>query len=171
MSEQNHLTNAILECERIVFVCSGNIIRSAFADVYSHHRGIPDKSKIKNPKKISSLGTTYFNSSIHENTETALKDQGIPETDIRNFIPTHISRGTELKDGKTVFFGMKYGHLEDLEKMVGNVRGRAFLLTELIPDEFKKCPEIRDPYFEGGWEETYELIKRCVDQLVLILNQ
>ncbi len=58
--------------EKIYFVCSGNIIRSAFAELYLKQL-LVDKSD----PKIGSFGTTYHNTRIHYKAHEYLSDLGI----------------------------------------------------------------------------------------------
>ena len=69
--------------EKIYFVCSGNIIRSALAELYLDHL-LDDRSNVS----IRSFGTTYYNTRIHYKTQEYLSNIGISTN---QFVPTLLS--------------------------------------------------------------------------------
>ncbi|MHA2027827.1 MAG: arsenate reductase/protein-tyrosine-phosphatase family protein [Candidatus Kariarchaeaceae archaeon] len=146
------LQSDIIKSENIVFVCSGNIIRSAFAEILA-------KSFIVN-KNISSLGTDYHNSRILNETKNALLARNIPLENIIGFRPTNIV-DFKIKDlQKTIFFGMTAIHLKKIKSyFVDEIN--VYLLSEII-DENK---EISDPYFTNNYDQVFSKIEQCINQL------
>ncbi|MHA2168747.1 MAG: arsenate reductase/protein-tyrosine-phosphatase family protein [Candidatus Kariarchaeaceae archaeon] len=146
------LEDSLKEAKEIIFLCSGNIIRSAFAHIYGVNKGFK--------QKIHSAGTKYWNTKIFDKTKLKLIEMGITEVEIDNFHPTHISETPFDKLNNPIYFGMKSEHLKDLDKYDIPYTKR-FLLTEIIGKE----TDIQDPYFEGSFEDVFSLIKLCVDTL------
>ena len=135
-----------------LFLCSGNIIRSAFAELYATHLGWN--------LSVRSAGTTYSNTQIHPKARAALLQRGVSAGSIDRFRPQLLSDLTpEVREGEWIF-AMKREHLA-LAKEQG-ARGPVFLLTSAIGQQ----NEIADPYFEGGWEEVFDSIAHCVEALV-----
>ncbi len=152
---QPHLAGA----SEVVFLCSGNMVRSAFADLYARYLGIP--------RAVRSLATTYRNGAIFPVTAAALRERGVPEDWIRAFRPTHLDDvWPELDVERSVLFGMRHHHLARLSARPG-AADRSFLLMEVLGlDE-----EIADPVEEGAdFERTFELVERCVEELVARLR-
>lgn len=145
------------ECDLILFLCSGNIIRSAFADLYARHICIE--------KNILSAGTTYFNSRISPEAEEELVSLGVNSNTITKFSPTHISNLDLTNFSKIIVFGMKRPHLSDFDLFPEKVIGK-YLLSEIRGTK----EEIADPYFEGGYSSVFNQIKNLIDELKLILS-
>ena len=149
------LQKQLLYAEEIVFVCSGNIIRSAFAHLYAENIGIS--------KTIRSLGTVYKNSKIHSNTRSELAKLGVSTKLMNDFHPTHIDDFI-ISGCHAVFFCMTNEHLQQLENYaIKNV----FLLSEILNQK----EEIGDPFFLGRFQETFMNIKNCLDKLQLALHE
>lgn len=151
------LKNNLKKSDLILFLCSGNIIRSAFADLYARHICIE--------KNILSAGTTYFNSRITKEAKSKLISLGVDNNIISEFSPTHISNLELSNYSKIVVFGMKRAHLSDFDLFPEKVIAK-YLLSEIQGTK----EEITDPYFEGGYGSVFKLIKNYVDELKLILS-
>lgn len=149
---------AVLERARaVVFVCSGNMVRSAFAELWARELGLS--------LPVASLATTFRNDRLLDRTERALRERGVAAERIAAFRPTHIDDlcapwKERLAAGDTLVLGMAPEHLSALA-----ARGvRARLLEEL-----RGAPvPIADPVLEGAcFEDTFERIAACVALLVL----
>lgn len=139
--------------EKIYFVCSGNIIRSAFAELYLKHL-LGDQSKLI----IASFGTTYHNTRIHNKAQEYLSEIGISSD---NFTPTHIS---EISlDGKVIVFGMTKDHLHSLKNQWQD-HSNLYLLSEISSDII----EIEDPYFSNNQELAF---KKAFEQIVTYVDR
>ncbi len=148
----------IIEAKEIVFVFSGNIIRSAFAELLA-------KSQI-NSINFSSFGTEYFNNNILYETRVALLSKGISQKRVDNFKPTHITQIKEYDLNTTLFFAMTNKHLKDINNFFGN-KVKANLLLNLIDEDV----EVEDPYFTGNFEKVFTKIEECIYQLEKYLNE
>lgn len=160
----SELEKAIKEAQTVIFLCSGNIIRSAFADIYSRHMCIERV-------RVLSAGTTYRNSSLHENTYAALSVRGVAKALLDNFAPTYlpdmdlVSEEPNLGATPYLIFGMTDDHVSFVRKNIPSLSYQTFLLKELIGQK----TNIGDPYFEGNWDEAFNDISTCVTVLCKML--
>jgi len=146
----------IHQSNRIVFVCSGNIIRSAFAELYLKH-----VIKARFNLSISSLGTDYHNSQILKLTRSVLINKGVDPREIDKFRPTHISDFSVDKVDDFIFFSMTYHHQSQLESYLGR-KIKSYLLSNLLEED----TEIEDPYFTENFDQVFDKIEECINQLV-----
>ncbi len=136
----------------IVFLCSGNVVRSAFAELYARHLGCP--------RPVCSAATHYRNTRIYAATAQALLHRGVEVATIRAFRPTHLDELRCRLPRRPLFFAMKLAHLEALPV---ELEERAFLLSEVLGSP----EEIADPVEEGAdFERVLRQITRCVEALV-----
>jgi len=148
------LEEALEQAEGILFLCSGNMVRSAFAELYALDRGLP--------LPVRSAGTAYRNDALFPPTREALIERGVDEVHLAGFRPTHIEDMLDEVGSNTVTFGMTHDHLAALEHRP-DLAERAFLLPELIGQDV----EIGDPVMgSSGFEETFNTITRCIDDLL-----
>lgn len=97
------------------FVCSGNMVRSAFAELLARHLGCP--------LPVDSCATTYRNPAVHPETRAALLRAGVDAAACDRFRPRHVDDLPE--DGvPRLVLGMTGEHL-------AAYRAR-HLLTELL---------------------------------------
>jgi len=144
------LSGLLARAPEVVFVCSGNVVRSAFAHLYAVHLGLP--------RRVRSLATRYRNPALFAETRAALLARGVPEAALLSFRPTHVDAGLRTVDPEAVLFGMRRHHLAAL----GEHRARAFLLPAVLG----RAEEIADPVEEGAdFTETFGVIAQCVEEL------
>ncbi|MHA2501582.1 MAG: arsenate-mycothiol transferase ArsC [Candidatus Kariarchaeaceae archaeon] len=139
----------------IYFVCSGNIIRSSFAELLARHRGLTN---------VASYGTTYHNSAIHTRSNDELLRLGVSTDLIRDFHPRHISDLSGFVD-RDLHVVMTQDHKDQLE-MRGIPPDQIVLITEFI----NRNDDVADPYFSGNYTEAYSTISQAVDQIITILS-
>ena len=140
----------------LVFVCSGNMVRSAFAELYARHLGLR--------VPVASVATTYRNDGLYRETLEALLARGVAEGPLRAFRPTHVEDLTGVWADRvagaegTVVLGMTRSHLAALPD-----GARAWLLEEVLGSR----EEIPDPVLEGAsFERTFDRVAACVEELV-----
>jgi len=152
------LERCLADARGVLFLCSGNMVRSAFADLYARHLGCP--------LPVSSAATRFRNDHMLRETALALQARGVPLAGIRDFRPRHIVDVAGQLDGATLVLAMSHMHLMALESWPG-LRRRAFLLGCMLGEE----SEIADPVLEGAdFRQTFERIACCVDELVSRLH-
>ncbi|MCE7734496.1 MAG: hypothetical protein GPJ54_06440 [Candidatus Heimdallarchaeota archaeon] len=149
------LLRDIHQSNQIVFVCSGNIIRSAFAELYTRH-----VLGTKANKSIRSLGTDYHNTNILDLTRKVLIEKEISPEKINNFHPTHISEFKVDRIDDLIFFSMTNHHQSQLENYFGK-EIKSYLLPNILDEDL----EIEDPYFTNNYERVFLKIEECVNQL------
>ena len=135
----------------VLFLCSGNMIRSAFAELYARHLGIA--------VPVRSAGTTYSNPRLHPETRRALLARGVEARLLDSFRPRLLSELLPPPAEAEVVVGMTRAHLA--QAMDQGAPGPRVRLTELVGLE----GEIADPYFEGGFEGVFEVLATCVQVL------
>lgn len=142
----------------LLFVCTGNMVRSPFAELYARHLGCP--------LPVSSAATYYRNAEIFPVTTFALLARGVPREIITQFRPRHLDDfDSPLNDG-IVAFGMTHMHLQALADR-GIPENRIFLLTEVLG----RTDEIRDPVLDDAdFDPVFDTIAECVEALILGLR-
>lgn len=148
----------IIEAKEIVFVCSGNIIRSAFAELLANNR--------IHTIYFSSFGTEYFNNKISHEAKTALMSKGVSQEVVNNFKPIHMTQIRDYDLKTTIFFVMTNRHLKQINKYFGN-RVKGNLIRNLIDEN----EEVEDPYFTKNFEKVFAKIEECIYQLETYLNE
>lgn len=142
----------------ILFVCTGNMVRSPFAELYARHLGCP--------LPVSSAATIYRNAEIFPVTGFALLARGVPREIITQFRPRHLDDLDFPLDDGTVAFGMTHSHLQSLADR-GIPENRIFLLSEVLG----RTDEIRDPVLDDAdFDPVFETIAECVETLILGLR-
>lgn len=151
------MPRALIDASGILFLCSGNMVRSAFAELYAQKAGLD--------LPVCSRATVYRNTKMFPVAARALRERGVPPEPIRAFRPTHLDDGGRI-DPSDVAFGMTRAHLAALGDRLPC--DRTFLLMEVVGSE----DEIADPVEEGAdFERTFELVARCVDRLVDLVRR
>lgn len=132
---------------RVLFLCSGNMIRSAFAELLARHLGCA--------RAVASAATTYRNHGLHPIARRALLARGLDRAPLDAFRSRHVDELPPVAPD-TLVLGMTHEHLAAW-------RGRGpegFLLTALEG----RADEIEDPLFTGR-DEVLDDVARCVEVL------
>ncbi len=148
---------------KISFVCTGNIIRSAYAEYlakkYFHS---------KNDKKVlfDSGACFHQNSYIHSLPKRLLLQEGYSEELVIAHKPRWIENYPDNFNKTTLFVAMTQRHMDYLDE---NFPGKGFLIKEIV--EGKK-EEVLDPYYypEKG-EEIMKELKELVIKFCKILEE
>jgi len=148
-----HPSRSLDGARRIVFVCSGNMVRSAFAELYARHIGFP--------REVASIATTFRNDALYPETFRALRERGLAEDVLRGFRPTHVDDARHLCGPDTLLFAMTRAHLRALRGSPAS-GCPALLLLEVLG----RTGEIADPVLEGAdFGETFRTLEHCVEAL------
>jgi len=147
------LTRALTEADGILFLCSGNMVRSTFAELYARHLGLA--------LPLASAATRFRNRGMYPETRAALRARGVAERELAAFRSRHLDELVEPFARRTLVLGMRSEHLRAAEG-AGAGRGRGFLLGEfLAPGE-----ELPDPVLEGAdFEATFARLATAVERL------
>ncbi|MET3683137.1 protein-tyrosine phosphatase [Alkalibacillus flavidus] len=145
---------------KVLFVCLGNICRSpmaeaVFADMVSR-KGLDDQFV------VDSAGTSdyHIGESPHEGTITQLK---------QHHINSNGMVGRQIKSDDYKYFDyimvMDEKNLRDvISRQTGDHQPVIKKLLDYLPEE--DVSDVPDPYFEGGFDYTYDLVKRACKHLL-----
>jgi protein-tyrosine-phosphatase len=137
----------------LLFLCSANMVRSAFAELYARHVGIR--------LPLSSAATVYHRGSLLAGTAEALVERGVPPDELAAFRHAHIDELLDGLDERVVVLGMTRRHLEPLGARP-EILARAHLLAESLGE----AEEIPDPVHDGvDFATTFARIAECVEAL------
>ncbi|MFX0152805.1 MAG: hypothetical protein ACFFAJ_18635, partial [Candidatus Hodarchaeota archaeon] len=142
----------------ILFICSGNIIRSPYAHLLFEHL-IEDDRKLKNKLSVESGGVTYRNYSISSESRNELLKEGVSSDRINEFHPRFYSDNPDMFQKADLVLIMSKGHLRKIPTVYHE---KTFLLLEFTDGISKSVP---DPYFNPPFSYAYNLIKTSVIQL------
>lgn len=143
-------TDDLSPVRRVLFLCSGNIMRSAFAELFARDRGFP--------LPVESGATVYRNDVIHPATVRALARRGIGGEAVRRFRPRHldvIARGLEHPE-EVLVLAMTRDHALSASAVCPRVRLLAGVEggSEEVPDP------IDHPDPEPVFARVAELVER-----------
>lgn len=145
----------------MLFICSGNIIRSPYAEILFEKMLI--EANLETRFIVSSGGVTYRNSRISTMSYNELLKEGISSSRIRSFYPRHIDDHTHLFSNADIILVMSGDHLSRLSRF----KEKSYLLTEFagLPPE-----DVPDPYFESTPEIAYNMIKMSLQAMIKCLK-
>jgi protein-tyrosine phosphatase len=147
---------------RVLFVCLGNICRSPMAEAVFMHlvreAGLQDRIEADS----AGTGSWHIDSAPHPGTMGMLAEHGIE----------YEGQGRQIRPGDLNEFD--YIVTMDDENL-RNVRrfgkGRAHVAPLMDYAPHLKRREVPDPYFGGGFEETYELVRAGAEGLLQAIRQ
>ncbi|MHA1379922.1 MAG: arsenate reductase/protein-tyrosine-phosphatase family protein [Candidatus Helarchaeota archaeon] len=145
----------------ILFVCSGNIIRSAYSEILLE-KMLQDKYG-KTNIVTESGALVYNNDSIHFKTKRALLEKGVPKERIKRHKPKHIDYYREMFNKADIIFGYSNSHIEELK----DFEDKSFLIWDFAFGEKK---EIADAWFTGQFEESFAQIDQCLEKILEIFK-
>ncbi|MHA1298749.1 MAG: arsenate reductase/protein-tyrosine-phosphatase family protein [Candidatus Helarchaeota archaeon] len=146
----------------ILFVCSGNIIRSAYSEIL-FEKMLQDKYGKTNIIPESGA-LVYHNDSIHFKTKRALIEKGVPKERIKKHKPRHIANNREMFENADLILVYSTGHLQDAREFAD----KTFMIWEFAFGEKK---EIADAWFTGTFEESFAEIDQCLDKILEIFEK
>ena len=149
---------------RILFICSGNIMRSAYAEMIFEKML---KDKFGDTKIISESGAViYVNDSIAYQTKKILLEQGVSKERIKQFHPRHINYYREAFDNADLILVMTHEHLHKLN--AENLKDKTFMLTDFA---FNEKRDIADPFFAGNIQNSFDQVKEALEEIIRIFEK
>ncbi len=135
---------------KVLFVCMGNICRSPMAEAVFRHLVI--EAGLADQFEIDSAGTLGFHagSRPHPGTQKVLRERGVPLGD-------HCARevlASDLDDYDYVLV-MDRENLADLRALAPRSR-KPQLFLDYAPHQPQR--EVPDPYYNGAFAATYDLV-------------
>jgi len=148
--------------KNILYLCSGNVCRSAFAEYYAKWlKNTSYKDKLRDVN-FDSAGIRHYFESPHKSTVRYLNSKGIS---IDGFFPKDITEELIDKQDLILAFEEKY-HIRKLKRKFKNIENldkKVFLLLEYAGET--ENLEIKDPFYleENEYNET---LKRIEDGII-----
>lgn len=154
--ESNHFT--------IIFICSGNIIRSPYAHLLFKHL-IQEDVELKKKIRVYSGGVTYRNYSISIEARDILLKEGVPSEKIAEFKPRYFFDYPNMFQEIDLVLVMEKNHIRRIPR---NIKDQTFLLLEFTRGITDNVP---DPYFNPPFERSFKIIKEALIQLREFLKE
>ena len=149
---------------KVLFVCLGNICRSPMAQIVFENM-VKDLG-LEHEFEIDSAGTEGYNemcqAGIHRGTKEILRQKGVPFTE-------HYSRKIRPRDYDyyDYIIAMDSENIEDIQSIVGYDRDHKI---KRLLDYTNKPRNIRDPWYTGDFEETYDDVVEGCEAFLKSLN-
>ncbi len=144
------LIQALESARTVRFLCSGNIVRSAFCELMGRQRGLP--------WTLDSAGTRFHNRRLYPETREALLERGLAPEVLDDFTPRHLDDLDDPPEGMVVL-GMAEEHLAFWRDRWSTP---AFRIAALLDE----TAHVADPVLEGAsFPATFERLERCLDAM------
>lgn len=142
---------------KVMFVCHGNICRSAMAEMIA--RSLVDKMGLSDKIEISSSGTSSEEegNDIYPPAKRVLKEHCVPLL----FHRAHRITDKEW-DEADVVFSMDNYNLENLKRRFKDISKASLLL---------KNKEIEDPWYTGDFEGVYQSLIEGITSFLSIVSK
>lgn len=149
---------------KVLFVCLGNICRSPMAQIVFEN--MVEEAGLESEFEIDSAGTEGYNemchAGIHSGTKEILRKKGISFSE-------HYSRKIRKKDYDyyDYIIAMDMENIEDIEYIVGpDKEGK---ISRLL-DYTSNPRNIKDPWYTGNFDETYDDVLEGCEAFLKSLN-
>ncbi|WP_322497148.1 low molecular weight protein-tyrosine-phosphatase [Chloroflexus sp.] len=149
---------------RVLFVCMGNICRSPMAEAIFRHlveqAGLSDRFEIDS----ASTGGWHVGEPPHPGTQRVLARHNISTAGMR----ARQVRSADI-DQFDYILVMDRENLADLGRFHPRARERAKLLLSFAPE--LEVDEVPDPYYNGRFDEVYQLIEIACRNLLAYIRE
>jgi protein-tyrosine-phosphatase len=146
------LLHALANASGVRFLCTGNVVRSAFAELYARHIGLP--------LPVDSAATHYENTHLMRPTREALRARGVAPALLDAFRPRPIW-DLPPADPRLVVLAMAPMNLAAWRERQPQ-HARSWLLREVEG----AAEAVADPVLDGAdFDEAFRTVARCVDRL------
>ncbi|MEJ2147869.1 MAG: low molecular weight phosphotyrosine protein phosphatase [Chloroflexota bacterium] len=147
---------------RVVFVCLGNICRSPMAHGLFEH--MVEEAGLSDQIEVDSAGTSSYHNGEgpHPGTQEVLGEHGI------HF--QHASRQLTRRDLREADYliALDRSNLRGISQL-GYPTGEVGLLMAFAPQA--GIDDVPDPYYSGGFDRVYELVKAGCEGLLAHIRQ
>ena len=148
----------------INFICSGNIIRSPYAEILFEHMVLKAKDKLPIKIQVESGGVTYRNTMISRESASMLLREGIRKERIEQFSPRFLPDYPESFANSDLILVMERSHIRSIPP---EYREKTFLLLEFV---YGRDEDVPDPYFDPPFERSYRMIEKALKSLLDIIK-
>lgn len=149
---------------RVLFVCMGNICRSPMAEAIFRH--LVEQAGLSDRFEIDSAGTGswHVGEPPHPGTQRVLARHNISTAGMR----ARQVRSADI-DQFDYILVMDRENLADLGRFHPRARERAKLLLSFAPE--LGVDEVPDPYYNGRFDEVYQLIETACRNLLAYIRE
>jgi predicted ATP-grasp superfamily ATP-dependent carboligase/protein-tyrosine-phosphatase len=160
-SQLTRIEQPLKRSKRILFLCYGNINRSAIAHVIADH--IMGEQK---DLEFKSAGFHFQGGRAVDQRMSSIADTNNLQT--KDFRSTVLD--TELVEWADIIFVMECKHIYQLEGQYVHAKEKTFLLGGLFQDN--KAIEIGDPYNQptATYQDAFQKVNRCVTTMKQLLT-
>jgi protein-tyrosine phosphatase len=137
---------------RVLFVCMGNICRSPMAEAVFQH--LVNEAGLSSKFSLDSAGTGGWHAgeTAHRGTLKVLKEHNIPyDGRARQFVRTDLDKFDYV-------VAMDKENLSGINQYHGDRAEVRLFLDYAVEAGTVSLNEVPDPYYDGRFEQTYELV-------------
>jgi len=143
----------------IVFICSGNVIRSAYAELL-FEKMVAETNCLRDRIQVHSGAVQYHNTRIYSEIIPFLIKEGVEELRIKNFKSRHVDDYPELLSDSDLILVMTNSHIRRIPDLY---KDKSFLIYQYGTGE---ALEIPDPYFEPPMERAIRMLNKALNGLL-----
>ncbi|MBN2651334.1 MAG: hypothetical protein JXR63_03050 [Spirochaetales bacterium] len=142
---------------KILFVCSSNVCRSPFAELYTKYL-LEKKPSRTNIEWIQSSAVFNRSKEIFPKTKTYLLKNGVSEESINNFSPSFKKTHPERFEEADIIIGMTKTHKWETPR---KFRKKFITLSELVDKRYKAIP---DPFLKSAknYDKSMDILKKYI---------
>lgn len=147
----------------LLFICHGNICRSTMAEFYMKH--IVNKAGLSDSIYVESAATSReeIGNDTHYGTKDKLDEMGIPYTRCK-------ARQVTLDDYHNFDYLiiMDENNGRNLRRIIGDdIDFKVYKAMSFVGEN----RDVKDPWYTGNFDETYDDISRSCDALLAVLKE
>lgn len=148
------LRDALRSAIAVRFLCTGNVVRSAFAELYARHLGCP--------LPVDSAATVFQNERLFPETRAALLERGVDPALCDAFRPRHLDQLDPGTLPRRLVVGMGDEHLTAYRARFPHEP--CLLVSQLCGGRRERLP---DPVLEGAsFSATFDTLAELTESLV-----